>query len=151
MPRAIVEKFVAAWSALDFAAIAGAVSGDIFYQNIPYAAVAHIDELPDFCASVSQMVQAGPGGMPITPIIGRRAFVDFLETIRVFDWADWHLNAIAAAGPTVFTDRIDTFGIHGGPTIKVAVIGVFTVTHGQICQWRDYFSLHEFQSQLKSS
>jgi limonene-1,2-epoxide hydrolase len=151
MPVAVVNKFIAAWSALDFAAIASAVSDDIFYQNIPYAAVAHVDELPAFSAAVSSMVNAGPGGMPITPIIGRRAFVDFLETIKAFDWADWTINAIAAAGPQVFTDRLDAFGITGGLTIKVGVVGVFTVTDGLISEWRDYFSLQEFQSQLGSA
>ncbi len=149
MTIAIVENFVAAWSALDLAAIAGAVSEDIFYQNIPFAAVAQTDELPAFADSVARMVNAGAGGMPITPIVGHRAFVDFLETIKAFDWADWKINAIAAAGPTVFTDRIDAFGVNGGGTIKVGVIGIFVVTDGLISQWRDYFSLDEFQSQIR--
>jgi limonene-1,2-epoxide hydrolase len=148
MPIAVVKNFVAAWSALDLAAIESAVSDDIFYQNIPYAAVANADELPAFADAVTGMVSAG-AGMPITPIVGRRAFADFLETIKPFDWADWSINAIAAAGQTVFTDRLDAFGFNGGGTIKVGVIGVFIVKDGLISEWRDYFSLHEFQSQFK--
>jgi len=144
----VVTQFIRAWSALDLDYIEHAVSADVFYQNIPFAAVEQTGELAAFGDSVARMVQAGGDGMPITPIIGRAAFSRFLDSIKVFDWADWQIRSIAADGRTVFTDRIDRFGFDAGGSITVHVIGVFEVTDGLISAWRDYFSLHEFQSQI---
>ncbi len=146
----VVNRFMEAWSNLDLPAIEMAVSDDIYYQNIPFAAVAQLDELRDFGDSVHGMVSAGTGGIPITPIVGRPAFSKFLETIKAFEWAHWQVNSIAADGDKVFTDRVDTFGLTGGGRIAIGVIGIFEVQDGLIRSWRDLFNLKEFQSQLKA-
>jgi limonene-1,2-epoxide hydrolase len=145
----VVKTFIESWSRLDIIAIQAAVTDDIFYQNIPFAAVEKLDELQAFGDSVTAMATAGVEGLPITPIIGRPAFTTFLQTVKQFDWADWKVKSIAADGDIVFTDRTDIFGFQGGGSIAVNVIGLFAVRNGQICSWKDFFRLHEFQSQLK--
>jgi limonene-1,2-epoxide hydrolase len=144
----VVKTFVEAWSRLDLHGIESLVSDELFYQNIPFAAVSQLDELAAFENSVRAMLNAGDGGMPITPIIGRPAFKKFLEIVRLFEWAKWDINVIAEDGDTVFTERVDTFGFHGGGSIALGVIGLFEVRGGLIHKWRDYFSLAEFQSQM---
>jgi len=145
----VVTRFIAAWGKLDFNAIKSAVSHDIFYQNIPFAAIAQLEDLRQFGDSVAAMVRAGAGGMPITPIIGLPAFADFLETIKQFDWARWDVKSIAGDRDMVFTERVDTFGFTAGGSISVGVIGLFEVRGGLIHRWRDFFSLQEFQSQIR--
>jgi limonene-1,2-epoxide hydrolase len=145
----VVTTFIDSWSKLDITAIQAAVTDDIFYQNIPFAAVEKLDELHAFGDSVTAMVTAGVEGLPITPIIGRPAFTAFLKSVKQFDWADWKLKSIAVDGDIVFTDRTDIFGFQGGGSIAVNVIGLFAVRDGLICSWKDFFSLQEFQSQLK--
>jgi limonene-1,2-epoxide hydrolase len=147
----VVKTFVDAWSRLDLHGIESIVSDDLFYQNIPFAAVAQLDELTAFEDSVRAMLKAGDGGMPITPIIGRPAFKRFLGIIKLFEWAKWDIKSIAADGDTVFTERLDTFGFQGGGSIAIGVIGLFEVRGGLIHGWRDYFSLAEFQSQMPQS
>jgi limonene-1,2-epoxide hydrolase len=144
----VVTRFIAAWGELDFDAIKSAVTADIFYQNIPFAAVAHLEDLRRFGDSVAAMVGAGEGGMPITPIVGLPAFSKFLETIRQFAWARWDVKSIAGDRDMVFTERVDTFGFSAGGSISVGVIGLFEVRDGLIYRWRDFFSLQEFQSQI---
>lgn len=145
----VVKHFITSWCRLDIPAIQAAVTDDIFYQNIPFAAVQKLEELQDFNDSVTAMLAAGVEGLPITPIIGRPAFAEFLKSVKQFAWADWKLKSIAADGNTVFTDREDIFGFQGGGSIAVNVIGIFEVRDGSICSWKDFFSLQEFQSQLK--
>jgi limonene-1,2-epoxide hydrolase len=145
----VVEHFIASWCRLDLAAIHAAVSDDIFYQNIPFAAVQKLEELQAFNESVTAMLAAGVEGVPITPIIGRPAFGEFLKSVKQFAWADWKLKSIACDGNIVFTDREDIFGFESGGCIAVQVIGIFEVRENLICSWRDFFSLQEFQSQLK--
>lgn len=144
----VVTRFIAAWGKLDFDAIKEAVSDDLFYQNIPYAAVAHLEDLRQFGDSVAAILGAGDGGMPITPIVGLPAFSKFLETIKQFSWARWDVKSIAGDGDLVFTERVDTFGFSTGGSISVGVIGIFEVRAGLIQRWRDFFSLQEFQSQI---
>ena len=145
----VVKNFIASWRRLDVPTIQDAVTDDIFYQNIPFAAVQKLQELQEFNESVTAMLAAGVEGLPITPIIGRPAFGEFLKTVKQFAWADWKLKSIAADGNIVFTDREDIFGFHGGGSIAVNVIGIFEVRNGLIGSWKDFFSLQEFQSQLK--
>lgn len=144
----VVRSFIEAWSRLDLEAVESATSADLFYQNIPFAAVAQLEDLKAFEASVLSMVNAGEDGMPITPIIGRRAFKKFLELIKLFEWARWDIKSIAGDGDVVFTERVDTFGFKNGGVIAIAVIGIFEVREGLIHKWRDYFNLSEFQSQM---
>jgi limonene-1,2-epoxide hydrolase len=149
MNTEVVMQFIAAWSKLDFGALKSAVSHDIFYQNIPYAAIANLEDLRQFGDSVAAMVGTAAGGMPITPIVGLPAFSNFLETIKQFDWARWDVKSIAADKEMVFTERVDTFGFGAGGSISVGVIGLFQVREGLIHTWRDLFNLQEFQSQMQ--
>jgi limonene-1,2-epoxide hydrolase len=144
----VVTSFIDAWSRLDLEAIQQLVSDDIFYQNIPFAALEKLDDLQAFGDSVSAMLRAGVEGLPITPIIGRPEFTKFLDTVKQFESADWQVKSIAGDGDTVFTVRVDTFGFRGGGSIAVNVIGIFEVRDDLIHAWRDFFSLAEFQAQL---
>jgi limonene-1,2-epoxide hydrolase len=55
------------------------------------------------------------------------------------------LVAIAAAGNTVLTERIDRLNAKDGSEIvTVPVSGTFVVRDGKICAWRDYFDPRPF-------
>lgn len=53
--------------------------------------------------------------------------------------------AIAAAGDTVLTERVDhVLGPDGKPAISIPVMGTFEVKGGKIVAWRDYFDTKGF-------
>jgi limonene-1,2-epoxide hydrolase len=55
------------------------------------------------------------------------------------------LLAIAAAGHTVLTERIDhIIGPDGKPALSIRVMGAFEVKDGKITAWRDYFDTAGF-------
>jgi limonene-1,2-epoxide hydrolase len=80
---ALVERFVAAWNALDWDAIFAALHPEIVYHNIPWARVEGI-------AAVRENL-LGFG----------------------IEAAEWTIHAIAAAGSTVLTERTDRVSMGG--------------------------------------
>lgn len=66
-----------------------------------------------------------------------------LDSMRV-EWV-----AVASAGGTVVTERIDHLNAKDGSTIaSLPVAGTFEVRDGQIAAWRDYFDPRPFLSAL---
>lgn len=75
--------------------------------------------------------------------IGKDAILDFVrhyETTSGGGWLTVETLAIAAAGATVLTERIDRM-VDGQGTVLLAipVMGAFEVRDGLIVAWRDYF------------
>ncbi|MEY2396832.1 MAG: limonene,2-epoxide hydrolase [Actinomycetota bacterium] len=118
-PIDTVTRFCAAWSAGDLDAILAFFTADAIYHNIPLSPVQGVDAIR-------------------TTIEGFSAGVDKVE---------FEVLAIAAAGNTVLTERVDRF-ISEAKTIALPVMGAFEIVDGKIAAWRDYFDLNQFMSQL---
>ncbi|HEY7134941.1 MAG TPA: SgcJ/EcaC family oxidoreductase [Acidimicrobiia bacterium] len=121
-PIELVRRFCAAWADLDLDALVGSFTDDAVYHNIP-----------------------------IAPVTGRDAIRATIEGFTAgTERIEFRLRAIAADGPTVFTERVDVFVLPAA-TIELPVMGVFEVRDGRIAAWRDYFDLNQFTSQLPSA
>lgn len=116
-PVAVVEALIAAFNRRDAAAIAELLAEDIA------------------CA-----------GIPLEPAHGRAATMAMLAPFLAAEEIDWRILAIAANGPTVFTERDDRFRFEGKDWTAVRAAGVFEIdTNGRIAAWRDYFDLAELE------
>jgi limonene-1,2-epoxide hydrolase len=118
-PIEVVRRFCAAWGKEDLATIVGFFTDDAVYHNIPLAPV------------------TGPEQIRAT-IEGFSGGVDSIE---------FRLDAIAANGSVVLTERVDVFVFPNG-RIELPVMGTFEVRGGKIAAWRDYFDLNQFMSQM---
>jgi limonene-1,2-epoxide hydrolase len=117
------------------------------------------DVVRDFCQAVSRCKvdelvgffaeDAVYHNVPIEPVRGREAIE---ATLRQFidpnGEAQFEIKHLACAGPTVLTERIDRFVLHG-KRVELPVMGAFEVgPDGKIRSWRDYFDLAQFTKQL---
>jgi limonene-1,2-epoxide hydrolase len=118
-PIDIVRRFCAAWGKADLDTIIGFFTDDAVYHNIPVAPV------------------VGPDQIKAT-IEGFSAGVESIE---------FRLDAIAADGGTVLTERLDIFTLANG-RIELPVMGTFEVRDGKIAAWRDYFDMAMFLNQM---
>jgi limonene-1,2-epoxide hydrolase len=123
-PIEVVRRFCAAWSNnLGTAELAAFFADDAVYHNIPLA-----------------------------PVIGREAIA---KTIASFirpgapgiEGIDFRVVNIAANGPVVMTERMDTFTLPN-KTFELPVMGTFEVTDGKIKAWRDYFDMNQFTTRM---
>jgi limonene-1,2-epoxide hydrolase len=118
-PTEIVRKFCDAWSDNDLDALMAFFAEDAVYHNIPVAPVTGREQIRSTIEGFSTGVES----------------VVFL------------LDAIAADGGTVLTERLDVFTFPNG-RIELPVMGTFEVADGQITAWRDYFDMNMFLSQI---
>jgi len=118
-PIDVVRRFCDAWGKEDVATIVGFFTDDAVYHNIPIAPV------------------TGPEQIKAT-IEGFSAGVESIE---------FQVDAIAANGPMVLTERVDIFVFPNG-RIELPVMGAFEVRDGKIAAWRDYFDMNQFMSQM---
>ena len=118
-PIDVVRRFCDAWSRNDLDEIIAFFSDDAVYHNIPLEPV------------------AGPEQIRAT-IEGFSGGVEKIEFI---------VDAIAADGGTVLTERRDVFTFPNGE-ISLPVMGTFEVMDGKISAWRDYFDLNQLMSQM---
>ena len=118
-PIDVVRRFCAAWSNLDLDEILAFFSDDAVYHNIPLEPVVGPD-------AIRATIEGFSGGV---------------ESI------EFRVDAIAADGGTVLTERRDIFTFANG-VIDLPVMGTFEVTDGRISAWRDYFDLNQFMSQM---
>ena len=118
-PIDLVRRFCAAWSDGDIDALVAFFTDDAVYHNIPVA--------------------------PVTGRDAIRATIDgFTQGI---DRVDFRVDNIAATGDIVLTERVDVF-VLGDRSISLPVMGAFRVSDGHIAEWRDYFDMNQFMSQL---
>lgn len=107
----IVRTFCTSWESRDLAALLGAVSEDLVYQNVPRP-----------------------------PLVGKPAFEAFIGPIlaatRAIDFIVKSL-ATSADGKMVLTERIDRLHYADG-TVEVPLMGIFQIEGGLIVRWRDY-------------
>jgi limonene-1,2-epoxide hydrolase len=123
-PIELVRRFCAAWSNDARAAeLAAFFTDDAVYHNIP-----------------------------LEPVRGRKAIADnFASFIRpgAPGIESLHLRVIniAANGPVVMAERVDTFKLPG-KSFELQVMGTFEVRDGKISAWRDYFDMNQFTSRM---
>jgi limonene-1,2-epoxide hydrolase len=120
-PIDVVRQFCDAWGTPE--EIAGALdllSDDCFYHNIPLDPVEGIGAI-------------------------RAAVEGFTAGVERVEFETLH---IAASGNVVLTERIDSF-VFTDRRIDLPVMGTFEVDDdGKINQWRDYFDMNQFLSQM---
>jgi len=119
LPIDTVRRFCAAWGKEDLGTIIGFFTDDAVYHNIPVAPVVGPDQ-------IKATIEGFSGGV---------------ESI------EFRLDAIAADGGTVLTERLDVFTFPNG-RIDLPVMGTFEVVDGKIAAWRDYFDMAMFLNQL---
>ena len=82
--------------------------------------------------------------IPMAPAVGEDAIRGVLELfVPASESIEFEVLAIASAGDTVFTERVDRF-VMGDRKIELPVAGVFEVRDGKIAAWRDYFDMQMF-------
>ena len=115
----IVRDFIAAWSRLDAAELAGYFADDGIYHNIPAA-----------------------------PVQGRDQIEAFIKGFTA-SWTatEWDIVTIVASGNTVIAERVDRTQA-GEKSVDLPCVGVFELEDGKIAVWRDYFDLGTYQRAL---
>jgi len=120
-PIDTVQRFCEAWGTKDLDEIISFFSDDAVYHNIPLAPVVGPDQ-------IRTTIEGFSGGV---------------------DKIVFRVDAIAANGGTVLTERHDIFTFANGE-IDLPVMGAFEVADGKITAWRDYFDMNQFMSQMPS-
>jgi limonene-1,2-epoxide hydrolase len=118
-PIETVRRFCAAWGTQELDAIIAFFTDDAVYHNIPMEPVVGPDQ-------IKATIEGFSGGV---------------ESI------EFRLDAIAADGGIVLTERMDIFTFANG-RIDLPVMGTFEIVDGKIAAWRDYFDLGMFMSQM---
>lgn len=116
----IVRDFIAAWSRLDPAELAGYFSEDGCYHNIP-----------------------------TEPVRGRANVERFIGAFTA-NWTrtDWEVVSIGAVGDRVYAERVDRTQASQG-NVDLPCLGVFEMRDGKIDEWRDYFDLNTFTKSME--
>ncbi len=122
-PAETVTEFCAAWPDLDLDTLVAFFSDDAVYHNIP-----------------------------VEPVVGREAIRSTLEGFTAgVQTVEFEVVHAVADGPIVLTERIDRFIWPTGHVLVLPVMGTFEVHDGLITQWRDYFDMTQFMSQLPAT
>ena len=87
--------------------------------------------------------------MPVDPVSGVEAIRGVIQGfLGLASEVDWVVHNLAETeGGAVLTERTDRFLIQG-KWIELPVMGTFVVRDGKVVEWRDYFDMKQFQSQL---
>ena len=119
-PIELVRRFCAAWSADAGAAeLAAFFTDDAVYHNIPLAPVTGREAIAHNFAS---FIRPGAPG---------------IESLQL------RIINIAANGPIVMTERVDTFKLPN-KSFDLELMGIFEVRGDKISAWRDYFDMNQF-------
>ena len=115
----IIRNFIAAWSRMDPAELAGYFSDDGVYHNMPTAPVAGREQ-------VEQLIRGFSAA--------------WTET-------NWELRNVLCAGDVVIAERVDRTRA-GEKSVDLPCVGVFELEGGKIKVWRDYFDFGTYQRGL---
>jgi limonene-1,2-epoxide hydrolase len=115
--EAVIREFIAAWSNLDAAELAGYFTEGGTYHN-----------------------------MMLDPVTGREAVGQFIGGF-IANWSEtnWELLSIASRGDIVIAERVDRTRI-GDKHVDLPCVGVFEMQDGNINVWRDYFDLATYSN-----
>ena len=118
----IIREFIAAWSRLDPAELAGFFTDDGVYHN-----------------------------MPMGPVAGRENVENLIRGfIAAWTETTWDVLNIACAGSVVIAERLDRTRA-GDKAVDLPCVGVFELEDGKIKVWRDYFDMATYQRGMASS
>lgn len=118
-PIDIVRRFCASWVDNDLDALIGFFTDASVYHNIP-----------------------------LDPVVGAEKIRSTIEGFTAgVQSIEFRVDAIAADGGTVLTERMDVFTFANG-RIDLPVMGTFEVVDGKIAAWRDYFDMAMFLNQM---
>lgn len=119
-PKQVVTSLIEAFNANDLDAIMGHFTDETIYHN-----------------------------MPVDPVAGTAAIREvvsgFLGMASAVDWVV--SNLVEGEGGVVLTERVDRFQIND-KWVELPVMGAFEVRDGRVAEWRDYFDMNQFTSQL---
>jgi limonene-1,2-epoxide hydrolase len=116
----IIRDFIAAWSRLDAAELAGFFADDGVYHNIPTG-----------------------------PVKSRAVIERFIAGfIKPWTATTWDIRTILAAGDTVIAERVDRITM-GDKRVDLPCVGIFEMQNGKIKVWRDYFDLDSYMKALR--
>jgi limonene-1,2-epoxide hydrolase len=129
-PIELVRRFCAAWGKnMATAELAAFFSDDAVYHNMPFAPVIGKEAIEKHIVSfIRPGKAAAPGVVPVESI-------------------DFRIINIAANGPVVMTERVDTFNLPA-KSFELPVMGTFEISDGKIRAWRDYFDVNQFTSRV---
>lgn len=117
-----VRRMLTAWEALDLDGILATMTPDARYHNVPMPVLEGQDAIRVWCTR----------------------FLKDVTSFKVETYAE-----ADGGGGIVFNERADIIGYANGRTASIRIAGLFRFRDGLICDWRDYFDLAEFTSQLK--
>ena len=119
-PIEVVRRFCVAWSEnKGVVELAEFFTDDAVYHNIPLEPVTGKANIANNFATV---VRPGPPG---------------IESI------EFRVINIAADGPVVMTERVDTFTL-SDKSFGLPIMGIFEIRNGKINAWRGYFDMNQF-------
>ena len=111
-----IREFIAAWSRMNAAELAGYFAEDGIYHNVP-----------------------------MQPVAGREAITHLIAGFTgSMSGTEWEIVTIGASGDLVYAERIDHWTI-GERRFALPCLGVFEMRDGRIRAWRDYFDMATFQ------
>ncbi|HEY6418350.1 MAG TPA: limonene-1,2-epoxide hydrolase family protein [Candidatus Binataceae bacterium] len=116
----VVSNFISAWPRRDLDELMAFFADDAVYHNIPMPPAKGKDAIRAVINSFLPMAKA----------------------------VEFKVLKSAAAGDTVFNERVDIFDLGGGKKIELPVAGVFEIRGGKIAAWRDYFDLAMYTKQM---
>ncbi len=113
----LVRDFIAAWSRLDAAELAGYFTDDGCYHNMPFKPVQGRDKVERFIAG-------------------------FIK-----DWTatEWEIVSLTSQDDRVAVERVDRTRL-GDKGVDLPCFGLFEMSEGKIKVWRDYFDLATYTS-----
>ena len=113
----LVRDFIAAWSRLDAAELAGYFTDDGCYHNMPFQPVQGRDKVERFIAG-------------------------FIK-----DWTatEWEIVSLTSQDDRVAVERVDRTRL-GDKGVDLPCFGLFEMSEGKIKVWRDYFDLATYTS-----
>jgi limonene-1,2-epoxide hydrolase len=125
-PLRVVLDFFRSFEGNDVEEAVKFVADDLEYVNVPFGFEAG--------------TVIGPDGMRAVLV---PAFAGVLRN-------EFVVRTTAVSGDTVFVERLDRHQLPNG-WAELPVNGVFTVRDGKITQWRDYFDMNVFTTQMAAS
>jgi limonene-1,2-epoxide hydrolase len=115
----VVNAFLTAAAARDYAAALSLVTEDVDYQNMMMPATTGKAALQETCEALLSLCTA----------------------------SEWLVHKEIAHGDLVMNERTDRFEL-GGTWTDLPVAGVFVLTDGLIRSWHDYFDLQTIMSAM---
>ncbi len=118
---AIVADFIAGWEARDIDRIMTFFAPGATYHNIPMPKLTGHDAIRQFISGFLADAE--------------KATFDIVHSAE-------------NAHGVVLNERVDTFVLKSGKTLRFEVMGVWELQAGKIVAWRDYFDMKDVERQM---